>query len=299
MRTNAQIRWGLLGLGWLVAAALLGARPQPAQAQTEDPLLYACYVPDVGAVYRVGTDSTPDDCFETTHVKFSWNPMDLGCTTGEVAKWTGTGWACGTDDVGAPLNHTHHGSDLVNGSVTNAELAADVSARVRGWHREQVEDKEVSPRSFAEAFAQCPAGQRVLGGGVKTKYDFFGSYTSSTPIPATSLICGAGMRGYTTQTMPRYTCPYTQSVPRQRNHRQQDKHLRSPCSARPCVGRCCTSGRQFWQDGYAPHSDEHSSAPQVYAAPEQLHCRVPGEGRSQSQDARPARRVPSRARSAE
>ncbi len=174
MRTNAQIRWGLLGLGWLVAAALLGARPQPAQAQTEDPLLYACYVPDVGAVYRVGTDSTPDDCFETTHVKFSWNPMDLGCTTGEVAKWTGTGWACGTDDVGAPLNHTHHGSDLVNGSVTNAELAADVSARVRGWHREQVEDKEVSPRSFAEAFAQCPAGQRVLGGGVKTKYDFFG-----------------------------------------------------------------------------------------------------------------------------
>ncbi len=45
------------------------AIPQGLQAQ----VLTACYVPDVGVVYRIQTEGVPDECTEPTHVEFSWN----------------------------------------------------------------------------------------------------------------------------------------------------------------------------------------------------------------------------------
>ena len=45
------------------------AVPQGLQAQ----VLTACYVPDVGVVYRIQAAGLPDECTETTHVEFSWN----------------------------------------------------------------------------------------------------------------------------------------------------------------------------------------------------------------------------------
>jgi hypothetical protein len=74
-------------------------------------------------VYRVGTADTPAGCFETTHVLFSWNPMDFACTDGQVPKWTGTGWACGEDETGAGTEHTHTGAQIVDGSIYGQDLA--------------------------------------------------------------------------------------------------------------------------------------------------------------------------------
>ncbi len=63
--------------GRAVVAALFAvcvasaAIPQSLQAQAT--ILTACYVPDVGVVYRIKAAGLPDECTETTHVEFSWN----------------------------------------------------------------------------------------------------------------------------------------------------------------------------------------------------------------------------------
>ena len=63
--------------GRAVVAALFAvcvasaAIPQGLQAQAT--ILTACYVPDVGLVYRIKAAGLPDECTETTHVEFSWN----------------------------------------------------------------------------------------------------------------------------------------------------------------------------------------------------------------------------------
>ena len=47
------------------------AIPQSLQAQAT--ILTACYVPDVGVVYRIKETGLPGACTETTHVEFTWN----------------------------------------------------------------------------------------------------------------------------------------------------------------------------------------------------------------------------------
>ena len=55
------------------------AIPQGLQAQ----VLTACYVPDVGVVYRIQAAGLPDECTETTHVEFSWNMVGPAGPQGE------------------------------------------------------------------------------------------------------------------------------------------------------------------------------------------------------------------------
>lgn len=58
-----------VGVGVLIA----GMIPAVVAAQAPDPsLLYACYVPEVGAVYRIKAQGLPTGCVEPAHVEFSW-----------------------------------------------------------------------------------------------------------------------------------------------------------------------------------------------------------------------------------
>lgn len=41
--------------------------------QTEEVVFTACYVPDVGVMYRIKAESLPEACTEDTHMEFSWN----------------------------------------------------------------------------------------------------------------------------------------------------------------------------------------------------------------------------------
>ncbi|KPJ88304.1 MAG: hypothetical protein AMS18_13475 [Gemmatimonas sp. SG8_17] len=137
---NAPTRIGPCVIGMLMAVGLLvtisqvaaaqAAQEQAGQAAAEDPIvLYACYVPSVGAVYRIKEPDLPTSCVEPTHIEFSWNlagppgadgapgepgpageqgppgdqgppgaGLDLTCASGEIPKWSGSEWACGTDE---------------------------------------------------------------------------------------------------------------------------------------------------------------------------------------------------------
>jgi len=69
-RKNQNMLIGLPVLAGLIAVALLSA---PSTVQAQEVVLTACYVPDVGVVYRIKATGLPDVCTETTHVEFSWN----------------------------------------------------------------------------------------------------------------------------------------------------------------------------------------------------------------------------------
>jgi len=57
----------------MIAAAMLAARAAAAQTATEPQVYSACYVPGVGAVYRIKTAGLPQACVGRAHVEFSWN----------------------------------------------------------------------------------------------------------------------------------------------------------------------------------------------------------------------------------
>ena len=57
------------GVGLLVAVLIPGAVSAQAPAP---PLHYACYVPQVGAVYRIKAEGLPTSCVEPGHVEFNW-----------------------------------------------------------------------------------------------------------------------------------------------------------------------------------------------------------------------------------
>src|SRR5688572_15782196 len=60
------------------AALLLGSAPASAQKVPVETVLYACYVPATGTIYRIKAPGLPTECSSRgndrmAHVEFSWN----------------------------------------------------------------------------------------------------------------------------------------------------------------------------------------------------------------------------------
>ena len=72
--------------GILAVLAIIGAGASTGlEAQTHT----ACRVPDVGAIYIIGTPGTPPDCLDPSHVQFSWSgTSDIPDTSITSAKLT-------------------------------------------------------------------------------------------------------------------------------------------------------------------------------------------------------------------
>jgi hypothetical protein len=61
--------------GVLAAAASIPVRIATAQGTTPPVLIYACYVPTSGTVYRIKTVDTRENCVAPNHVEFFWNQV--------------------------------------------------------------------------------------------------------------------------------------------------------------------------------------------------------------------------------
>lgn len=125
-----------------------------AHAQTAD-VLQACYVPSSGTVYRIGVTNAPDDCVETTHVKFSWNAV-------------GPAGATGAQGPAGPTGAT--GATGATGPQGPAGPAG--ASGVSGWEM-VVASGQIDNDTGGFVDAACPSGKKVLGGG------FFNPETSN------------------------------------------------------------------------------------------------------------------------
>lgn len=113
MSENLRIALGRLGMGGLMLMALFISLPEIAAAQTEPVVLHACYVPEVGAVYRIKAEGLPDACFEETHVEFAWNLQGPPGPEGPQGP-AGTALAYAHVEADGTIDH-----DSGNVSVTN------------------------------------------------------------------------------------------------------------------------------------------------------------------------------------
>ena len=100
-------------------------------------VLSACYVPNVGVIYRIKAEGLPDACKETTHVEFSWNMEGAVGPQGETGSQGATGPQGATGISGLEIV-----TQSFAGSVTNSLTSNEGSAT-------------------------CPTGKKALGGGTE------------------------------------------------------------------------------------------------------------------------------------
>ena len=108
MKSHRYVLLRLLGITVLLLVATSLLVPQPVAAQVEEPVVYhACRVPEVGAIYLIRLDGTPEECLSETHIEFSWSeagtqgPAGEPGPAGEAGPGCPEGW--GVDGAGGLL----------------------------------------------------------------------------------------------------------------------------------------------------------------------------------------------------
>jgi hypothetical protein len=114
-----------------VAAALVALGAAPARAQS---VLYGCYVPNSGTVYRIKGAGLPDECRSPQHVQFTWSLQG-------PAGQQGPAGPTGPQGVQGPAGGLS-GHEVVTSSINVAP----------------------GPVLLGHA-ADCPTGKKVVGGG--------------------------------------------------------------------------------------------------------------------------------------
>lgn len=124
----------------LTALVLVVLTAAPAGAQVA---MRACYVPDLGLVYRIGETGLPTACQDPTHVEFSWNEQGPEGPAGADGA-VGSAGAQGATGATGPTGAT--GSN----GVLDWELIQDTSNGLSG---------------DATRSVFCPGSKVALGGG--------------------------------------------------------------------------------------------------------------------------------------
>ena len=136
MRTSQSGLWQTLVGAAVFGAAMLAGAPAEAEAQ-ESEVIYACYIPGPGVVYRV--DGPDDACRGETHVAFNWNSEGPAGADG----------ADGDDGEQGPT-----GADGADGGLAGHELVlANFTI------------PDIDPGVTFEQDLFCPGSKLVLGGG--------------------------------------------------------------------------------------------------------------------------------------
>jgi len=119
--------------GLTIGALTLGG----ARASAQGTVLYGCYVPSSGTVYRIKADGLPDACRSTQHVQFTWSLQGPPGPTGPAGP-TGPQGAAG------PAG----GVPAAGVKVATATTTGPIAPGQRG-----------------SVVVDCPAGHVATGGG--------------------------------------------------------------------------------------------------------------------------------------
>src|SRR5687768_16563160 len=78
MSGERKRNWVRVGLSAVVLLAAPGAvKAQDAPPATDNPELFACWVPSSGTIYRIRLTGLAQSCLATNHVQFSWRENNL------------------------------------------------------------------------------------------------------------------------------------------------------------------------------------------------------------------------------
>jgi hypothetical protein len=102
------------------AQTATAAVTEAAAAAAEDGRFYACYVPEVGAVYLIKVTGLPEACLSPSHVEFSWSDGLAELPVGAV---TTAMLADGAVIASKLANGSVVASKLADGAVTTGRIA--------------------------------------------------------------------------------------------------------------------------------------------------------------------------------
>ncbi len=151
-----------------VSLATLGIAGGSASAHAQmTSVIWACYVPLTGTVYRIRATNTKDECTSPTHVMFNWNQQgpkgDPGANgaPGATGATGATGAAGAKGDKGDKGDKGNTGATGPQGPAGPTRYLSDALGAVAVFRNAGGTGGPVA------ITAQCPAGMRILGGGYK------------------------------------------------------------------------------------------------------------------------------------
>lgn len=169
MHTHTRLVLGGLVTAAMALAAGAAAAQDPPPSPPEPQVLYACYVPSAGVVYRIREAGLPTECRSPAHTLFSWNqtgPAGAPGAPGAAGAAGPAGLSCwDTNGNGQPdPAEDRNGDEVFDGMDCQGPQGPAGAAGVIGW--EVVwQVFSVAGQSIGSGTAICPAGKRPLGGG--------------------------------------------------------------------------------------------------------------------------------------
>ena len=123
-------------------------------------VIYACYVPNSGTMYRIKATDPPETCKSQNHIQIQWEvegPQGPQGPQGPIGPQGAVGPAGPIGPAGAQGPQGPVGPAGAQGPAGPAGAAGYEVVSVNVEHNFFVTDEAVT--------AQCPAGKKVLGGG--------------------------------------------------------------------------------------------------------------------------------------
>lgn len=158
----------------MVLCALAAVSVPEAAAQSSPPVLYACYAPNSGSVYRIKEPNTPAECSSKQHVEFSWNHGGPQGPHGPVGPEGLQGPQGSQGPVGIQGPVGPEGSQGPKGPAgpQGPEGAAGPVGSVSGW--EVVTSQAITIAGLELLTMQvlrCPAGKHAFSGGLQSNHN--------------------------------------------------------------------------------------------------------------------------------
>ena len=168
MKIFHRTAWGFGLTAVLIAGATLTSRPAMAEGNRltippDDPaVIYACYVPGSGSLYRIKATDPTETCKSPNHVELHWNvigPQGAQGPQGPVGPVGVAGPQGSQGPLGAAGPAGTAGPSGAQGPTGPAGISGYEVVTVQVNHPFESFDDIV--------VAHCPAGKKVIGGGYK------------------------------------------------------------------------------------------------------------------------------------
>lgn len=167
---------GLLGpLGVLSLGTIGEAGAQQVGPSLPLPTAYhACYMPNSGNVYRIGTPDTPQQCVSPGHISFSWSDPGPAGPQGPQGVEGPEGPEGSPGPAGAPGPAGPQGPIGPRGPEGSPGAAGPTGPKgpdgpaVGEWERVTSEAISVGGLSTKARALDCPAGKKPFAGGVQS-----------------------------------------------------------------------------------------------------------------------------------